>query len=314
MILLLLGMIVPAGCVSNPVAGNPTKEIEPTQRPVATETPSATVLPTGELHVTDMPVPTNTATPAPTSTATPAPTSTDTPAPTSTATPEPTSTATPAPTNTATPAPRPSLKPTATPVPSVTPVLVGTPVPSLTGTPVLTGEVMPTATPKLPGTPKPTGEGTGTPELSNTPVPEPTVFPEPPEDYGLLLQNGWQRTQDFFEEKEIYFPGGFVTARITAEDGKYLCEYQKPQDAKTVFLMEGLENAEPNEVLSQLQEGREPMLLREEEAGTRYCYWQENKVISGIVYACQNGAVMRLEMQSRIEDKEELPKEFFYVR
>lgn len=160
----------------------------------------------------------------------------------------------------------------------------------------------------------PTGEGTGKPAPSDMPTLDQTVFPEPPEDYDLLLQNGWQRTQDFFEEKEIYFPGGFVTARIVVEDGKYLCEYQKLQDAETVFLMEGLEKAEPQEVLSQLQEGREPVLLREEEVGTRYCYLQENKVISGIVYACQNGAVIRLELQSRIEDKKELPKEFFYVR
>ena len=118
---------------------------EPTARPTAAPTPTATPPPTARATATPWPTPT------PIPTATPRPTPTPTPVPLPTATLSPTPSPTPVPLPTATPTPTPFISwvhtATPTPTPSPTPTHTATPSPTRTPTPSPTITPSPTATP-----------------------------------------------------------------------------------------------------------------------------------------------------------------------
>ena len=133
----------------------PTSTVTPT--PTPTQTPSKTPTPTRTPAPTPTPTKTPSKTPTPTKTpSTPTPTKTPstTPTPTKGATPTPTVTTTLAitPTPTRTPAPTPSITPTVTVTPTRTPPITPTVTPTLTPTKTVTPSITPTLTP----TPTPT--------------------------------------------------------------------------------------------------------------------------------------------------------------
>ena len=133
--ILFIGLSACAMEPSRTVDTQPTKGVEYTVTPEATETSTPTPKPTNTLIPTVTPKLTNTPVP----TATPKPTNTPIP------------TATPKPTNT--PAPTATPKPTNTPIPTATPKPTNTPAP--TETPKPTNTPIPTATPKPTNTPVP---------------------------------------------------------------------------------------------------------------------------------------------------------------
>lgn len=291
-----------AGCQSKPTGGQVT--------PLATPTGAAredipTISPTGAISG----VPTV----APTGSLTLKPEPTEpmemTPTPEVSPTPEPTGGAE------ATAAPRPTIVPEPTRDPEATP----TPGAEPTGVP---GEEV---TPAPEPTEVPGGDGETTPNPTGTP--EPTEIPEPTEepdvidslpdaeeeavDTDLLLQYGWQYTEDFFGEAKVYFPGRFTEAEITADADGYRCNYSAATDPSVRFVMEGLLDADLTELVLALQEqGAELVRYEKKEIGYRLS--RDGKEIVGRIYSCRNRAVMRIELQYNAEDGTN--NNVFYVR
>lgn len=198
---------------------------------------------------------------------TPTPEPTKEPEPTATSAPSAAPTATSAPTQTPTPVP----KPTEEPEPTVTPV------PSATNTPV------PTEAPEVLVTP--------------TPVPLPTGQPE----YETLLQNGWQRTGDFFGCREIFFSGKFDRTELSAVPGRYEYRYTASSDEEISFSVIGEEGLTVQQFLDELtQRVPECRMEQEAEEDYRYTYLEGELLVQGRIYACgtqENRNRMRIEFR-----------------
>lgn len=275
----------------------------PIAQPVATKTP--------------VPSPTEAVAPMPTS----APEITETPTPTvrpvkpipeATATPEPEVTM---PISEITPTPE--LQITITPVPEITvtpePEAKSTPEPQATVSPE--PEVTVTRSPEITVTPEP--EITVTPEPEIMVTPEPEVTPTPAPDYNALLQNGWQRTEDFFGCREIYFSGQFTETELIAEEGYYEYRYTKTGDATTYFSLIG-ETALLQGLLDELaQKGTECVILQEEDSLYSYVYAEDGMVVKGRVYACVAEDAehrMRAELHYPVGEEEKSEGYDFYLR
>lgn len=225
-----------------------------------------------------------TETPEPTKAETP--TVTNTPSPSSSPTPQPTETptATARPTATERPTATPTVKMTNTPTPQPTipelPTVVPTPMPSSTPSPVPTKPV--TKTPTKPPT--------------QTSAPSPTELP----DYMALIQSGWQRTEDFFGKREIYFSGMFHHAELSAAPGRYEYSYTAVSDENTRFVIAGEENAEIWQFLDTLAESApDCQIFFEGEEDYRYEYTIGDKWVCGRIYSCPRGEeqnLMRVEL------------------
>ncbi len=274
----------------------------PTATPGATETPVPTAGPT-------KPIPVITATPTPT--VTPIPEKTDSPAPTATITPKEEITATPVPKGTATP--EPEAKGTPEPEITVSPI----PTPTVTPEP----EVTATPEPEITATPEPEITVTPEPEATTTPEPEITVTPEvtsaPMPDYNALLQNGWQRTEDFFGCREIYFSGQFTETELIAEEDRYEYRYKMNEDTTTQLSIIG-ETALLQAFLDELaQKGTECVISQEDESLYRYVYTEEGMVVKGTVYTCvteEKEHRMRVELHYPEKEEEKSEVYDFYLR
>lgn len=231
------------------------------------------------------------------------PGSTNTPVPPVTEAVKPTPEQTPPVTNTPVPtvteqAVKPTVVPTAGPTetPGATPVISVTP----TGRPETTPVITPgnTTTPQLPE-----GEITAVPTLSPEVSPEPTMTPEPlptavPE-YDTLLANGWQRTEDFFGYRQIFFSGKFDDAESVIGENSYEFSYRAVSDVSVLLRIIGEEGVGLQVFLDELGQNRpDCLIVQEGPEDYGYIYTDGKTQVNGRVYACRNGETegrMRIE-------------------
>ncbi|MCH5274018.1 MAG: hypothetical protein J1E35_10120 [Lachnospiraceae bacterium] len=231
---------------------------------------------------------------------------TETPVPTVTTVPTAASTPYPTPTNMPTvtkPTERPTAKPTVgptktpTPVPTIQeqPTPVPTPKPSSTPSPTPVPTKAPTKAPTKPATKAPTKAPTRKPS-SPTSTPSPTDLP----DYDALIQNGWQRTEDFFGQREVYFSGIFNQVELNAEPGRYEYVYTAAVQENVRFAVIGEEDADVWQFLDTLTE-RYPdcRISLEGEDDYSYEYTAGDERVCGRIYSCLRGETpnrMRIEL------------------
>ncbi len=216
---------------------------------------------------------------------------------------------------------------TNTPVPSPTGEVLPTPEqgkptskPSITDTPVtpagnpevtagvttgLTSAPTPTAGPEVTLEPETTlkPEPTVTPDIFGTPTPEPTGMPE----YDTLLRSGWQRTEDFYGSKEIFFSGKFDQTELIAVPGRYEYRYTASSDPKVSFSVIGDEITPIQQFLDELVgKAIECYIERETETDYRYLYTDGAYTVEGRVYECgTEGTACCMRVEFRKEGMEE---------
>ena len=213
--------------------------------------------------------------------------------------------------------PTPELLPTPTPEPTEEPVASPTPEvisPTPEPTPV------PTVTPEATASPEPTMPPEG--EFMPTPEAEPTATPEPvPTElpaYDTLLDNGWQRTEDFFGCREIFFSGMFYDAELIAKPGRYEYRYTAVSREGVFFSVIGEPDLTVQQFLDELQQQKEGCLIEPEGADEyRYFYAEGDTQVSGRVYACKTENAehrMRVELHYPAETAEQTEGYDFYLR
>lgn len=178
---------------------------------------------------------------------------------------------------------------------SVTPGVTQKPVP--TDKPVIT--MPPEPTPEL--SPEPSPAPVVTPGPTPTPE-EPTGIPVPEiqPDYETLLQNGWQRAEDFFGNREIYFSGIFKQTELLTEEGYYEYRYTVPEDGTVVFSLIGEELPVQSLLDDLTQKGASCVIREEGENDYSYEYTEKGKRVSGRVYACTvDGKEYRMRIEMR---------------
>ena len=172
-----------------------------------------------------------------------------------------------------------------------------------------------TTTPVAEATTTPEPEVTVTPEPKITSTPEVTSAPMP--DYNALLQNGWQRTEDFFGCREIFFSGQFTETELIAEEGHYEYCYRMNGDMTSRLKIIG-ETALLQEFLDELaQKGTACVILQEEESLYGYVYTEEGMIVKGKVYTCvTEGEEHRMRVEVHYPENEEEKSEVFdfYLR
>lgn len=143
-----------------------------------------------------------------------------------------------------------------------------------------------TAGPEVTSTPVPTV----TPDLFGTPTPEPTGLPE----YDTLLQSGWQRTEDFYGSKEIFFSGKFDQTELIAVPGRYEYRYTASSDPEISFSVIGDEITPIQQFLDELVgKAIECYIERETETDYRYLYTDGEYTVEGRVYDCGTEGMTR---------------------
>lgn len=215
------------------------------------------------------------------------------------------------------PAVKPTVAPTAGPTeaPGFTPTVFVTPTEIPDSTPSVKPEDTTTPVPQegsVTGVPTLTPEGL--PEPTLTPIPLPTVIPE----YDTLLRNGWQRTEDFFGCREIFFSGKFDDAEPVIGEGSCEFGYRAVSDASVLLRIIGEENAGVQPFVEELRQNR-PECLIEQEGPEDYSYaYVEGKTqVNGRVYACRNGGTehrMRVEFYSPAGSDMQTEGYGFYLR
>ena len=223
------------------------------------------------------------------------------------------------------PSPEPTKEPVteATPTPSAEPLPTPEPLPTATPESTVTPEPLPTATPESTVTPEllPTEipESTVTPEPLPTEIPESTTTPEPlptnAPDYGTLLQNGWQRTEDFFGCREIVFPGIFNRTELMTKEGYYEYRYTTDNEDGLLFRIVGEDEVGIQPFLDELEQVYAGCVVVPEGAEDyRYSYTEEDTMIKGRVYACNAGERkrrMRIEFCYPAEEAQAEGYEFY---
>ena len=113
------------------------------------------------------------------------------------------------------------------------------------------------------------------------PTPIPTAYPE----YDTLIQNGWQRTEDFFGMREVYFSGRFDTVELLTVTGRYEYRYTASADSAIAFSLIGEEGTDVQSFVEELLTlYPECLVTAEGEADYSYCYQAAGQTVSGRVY------------------------------
>lgn len=204
----------------------------------------------------------------------------------------------------------PAVLPTDTPgiLPTVTPGSTKTP----ESTPGEVPEVTEVVTPDPGEVSSPTP--TNMPEEPLTPTPEPTGQPA----YDTLLQNGWQRAEDFFGQREIFFSGKFDRTELIAVPGRYEYRYTASSDEGISFSVIGEEGIPIQQFLDELTQETLECYIELEKAGDyRYHYTDGEYMVSGRIYSCGTEEILRhMHVELRRPVTEELPTEGdeFYLR
>lgn len=182
--------------------------------------------------------------------------------------------------------------------------------------PVVSPTDAPQATPELTEIPVPELTGEITPEVTpaGTPIPLPTAIP----DYGALLQSGWQRTEDFFGCREIYFSGRFTETELIGTEGYYAYRYSVSGEERVTFSVIGEENATVEQFLDELVQWAELCEVTEE-GELEYCYTYSDgeDTVYGRVYACKPEGTehrTRVEMRYPASEKDSTEGYDFYLK
>ena len=230
---------------------------------------------------------------------------TNTPAPTTVAAQE-----TPTPTVTESvngPTEAPTGEPVSTPEADITPTVT----PEALTAPEPDSSVSPTVGPIAEATPTP--EPVATPEIPALPTPEPTGQPE----YDTLLQNGWQRTEDFFGYREIFFSGKYDDTQLLAAPGRYEYRYTASGDVGITFSVIGEEGRPVQQFLDELaQNAFECYIEPEGNEDYRYRYIDNGILVQGRIYACLADGEnrMRVEVRSSVGRDVQTEGYEFYLR
>lgn len=188
-------------------------------------------------------------------------------------------------------------------------------VPEIDVTPTMKPESSPTPQPDITvsATPEPTAEPTVAPELPATPTPEPTGQPE----YDTLIRNGWQRTEDFFGYREIFFSGKYDDTQLLAAPGRYEYRYTASEDTGIVFSVIGEEGRPVQQFLDELvQSAFECYIEQEGDEDYRYRYFDNGMLVQGRIYACLADGEhrMRIEVRSSAGRDAQAEGYEFYLR
>lgn len=210
---------------------------------------------------------------------------------------------------TAGPTEGPEMTPSGVAEPTECPVVTATMVPEVSVTPELQEWEITTV---LSPTPEVTAEVL--PEPTMAPVALPTAMPE----YDTLLQNGWQRTEDFFGCCEIFFSGKFDDAESVVEEGSYEFCYRAISDVSVLLRIIGEEGMGVQPFLEELRQNR-PGCRIEQEGPEDYSYtYIEGKTqVTGRIYACGDAKEenrMRVEFYSLAGVDLETEGYGFYLR
>ena len=185
--------------------------------------------------------------------------------------------------------------------------------PEVSPDPIKTPEAKPTPevtspTPGLTDTPgpEPTEEPGLTPDVpvTSTPLPEPTASPE----YDTLMENGWQRTDDFFGYREIYFSGMFDNTELIAVPGRYEYRYTSTSDRNATFSMIGEEGVSVDAFLEELALTYPDCVIGWESIGDySYEYTAGDYRVKGRIYDCGTGdsaSRIRVEFYSPVGEEQ----------
>lgn len=182
--------------------------------------------------------------------------------------------------------------------------------PTITPDAAPTGEPDPTEGPDV--SPSPTATAESDAELTETP--EPTGQPA----YETLLQNGWQRTGDFFGCREIFFSGKFDCSELIAEPGRYEYRFTSSDEPGVSFSVIGEEELELQPYLEEIAKNSlECHIERETEGDYRYLYTDGETMVSGRIYTCdRDGKTGLMRVEFRTAAREDLSTEGyeFYLR
>lgn len=212
---------------------------------------------------------------------------------------------------------KPTVAPTVVPTdgPEMTPPVFVTPTDFPEVTPVITPES--TATPRLPEediTEVPTVMPEISPEPTVTPVPLPTSIPE----YDTLLQNGWQRTEDFFGCREIFFSGKFDDAEPVIGEESYEFSYRAASDVSVLLRIIGEEGVGLQPFMDELRRNRpECLIVQEGPEDYSYAYIDGKTQVNGRIYACggeETEQRMRVEFYSPAGSDMQTEGYGFYLR
>ena len=214
-----------------------------------------------------------------------------------------------------------SVTPEVTPEPTEAPEVTPEPteVPEVTPEPTEAPEVTPKPTEAPEVTPEPTEAPEVTPKPTEAPeiTPEPTEAPEVQSDYEVLIQNGWQRTEDFFVGRSIYFSGRFTQTELLTEPGRYEYRYTTTEDAEAVFSIIGEELPVQTFLDELTQKGPACEITKEAEEDYGYRYTEQGRVVFGRVYACfveEKEYRMRIEMSYSIGTESQTEEYRFYLK
>ena len=214
------------------------------------------------------------------------------------------------------PAVKPTVAPTAEPAetPELTPPVFVTPTERPEATPAITPESTATPRPQEGITEFPTLTPEVSPEPTMTPIPLPTAIPE----YDTLLQNGWQRTEDFFGCREIFFSGKFDDAEPVIGEESYEFSYRAVSDVSVLLRIIGEEEMSLQPFLDELRQNRPECLIEQEgPEDYSYAYVDGKTQVNGRIYACRNGEKedrMRVEFYSPAGSDMQTEGYGFYLR
>lgn len=217
----------------------------------------------------------------------------------------------------------PTMVPTVTKVPTKIPTVTVSPTPEV----VTPGAVTPSVV--TPGavtvSPAPEVSVTPNPEISITPepmptlplTPMPTVKPEPTPapDYDALMNGGWQRTEDFYGSRDIYFSAGFEPEGMVTEPERYGFFYYVPDDDSVSLSVMGEDGVTASRYREQLQEQYfECEIIEEQQEDYTYRYRTDDVTVYGRVYTTRNGenvGRMRIELSYRGDPDKALEEGYF---
>lgn len=223
------------------------------------------------------------------------------------------------------PVTKPVVKPTVAPtveptdVPEVIPTVAVTPTECPVTKPVVVPESTATPGPQegdITEAPSPTPKVTPdiSPEPTETPTPLPTAIPE----YDTLLQNGWQRTEDFFGCREIFFSGKFDDAEPVIGEGSYEFSYRSVSDVSVLLRIIGEEGMGLQPFMDDLRKKHPECLITQEgPEDYSYAYVEGKTQVYGRIYACGDGETanrMRVEFYSLAGSDIQTEGYGFYLR
>lgn len=133
-----------------------------------------------------------------------------------------------------------------------------------------------------------------------------------------MLRNGWQRTEDFFGCREIFFSGKFDDAEPVIGEGTYEFSYRAVTDVSVLLRIIGEEGMGLQTFLDELRQNRPDCLVMQEgPEDYSYAYTDGKTRVNGRIYVCRDGETehrMRVEFYSPTDSDMQTEGYGFYLR